>query len=40
MYNLELMPQVDQQDTKGKISRNFFVDLKGDFVFVANREIC
>ncbi len=29
---------VGQQDTKGKTPRNFLVDLKGDFVFVANQD--
>jgi 6-phosphogluconolactonase len=29
---------VGQQDTKGKIPRNFLVDLKGEFVWVANQD--
>jgi 6-phosphogluconolactonase len=27
-----------QQDTKGKIPRNFMIDLKGDYLFVANQD--
>lgn len=29
---------VGRQDTKGKIPRNFLIDLKGEFVWVANRD--
>lgn len=29
---------IGQQDTKGKIPRNFLIDLKGEFVWVANQD--
>jgi 6-phosphogluconolactonase len=29
---------IGQQDTKGKIPRNFLIDLKGEFLWVANRD--
>ena len=29
---------VGQQDTKGKTPRNFMIDLKGEFVLVANQD--
>jgi 6-phosphogluconolactonase len=29
---------IGQQDTKGKIPRNFLIDLKGEFVLVANQD--
>jgi 6-phosphogluconolactonase len=36
--NTGMIKLVGQQDTKGKIPRNFLVDLKGEFVWVANQD--
>jgi 6-phosphogluconolactonase len=29
---------IGQQDTKGKTPRNFMIDLKGEFILVANQD--
>lgn len=33
-----MINRVGQQNTKGKTPRNFFVDMKGDYLFVANQD--